>query len=493
MQARHTTIEAEAVGHAPMPGNHLKRVLVAGDAAAIFLGSMLALLVFDRPYDHSLLFILAFAAASAGLGLFTMRSQELYLARVNTVRTAEINGTIKAMAVLAAVWLFADRVLHVGIHLREVVLASILSVVLITISRSLFRTWLTVHRRAGHYQRRVLVVGCDAEAARLVELFDCHRELGVSVVGCVGSQTAAMANGLARFWRGPIGGVVEIAEEERAVGVVVSAGALASDRLNDIVRDLQEAGLHIHIATGILGVHSRRMRTLPLAYEPMLYIESAHLSSAQAIAKRAFDLLLSAVMVLLLAPVMLGIAAIIKYSDPGPVFFKQRRVGRNGVPFDVFKFRTMVVDAEAQLAKLTVMNERTGPLFKMENDPRVTRIGRILRASSLDELPQLFNVLRGEMSLVGPRPALPKEVAEFPESLRAREQVLPGITGLWQVEARDNPSFDAYRRLDLFYVENWSITLDLLILVGTAEQLLAKVLFRKVRPEVVRVPEVRVA
>ena len=168
-----------------------------------------------------------------------------------------------------------------------------------------------------------------------------------------------------------------------------------------------------------------------------------------------------------------------------------RHVGERA--FGMLKFRTMVVDAEAQLAKLAAMNERTGPLFNMENDPRVTRIGRILRASSLDELPQLFNVLRGEMSLVGPRPALPKEVAEFPEALRAREQVMPGITGLWQVEARDNPSFDAYRRLDLFYVENWSITLDLLIILGTVEQLIAKVLFRKVRAEEVRVPEVRVA
>jgi exopolysaccharide biosynthesis polyprenyl glycosylphosphotransferase len=493
MQARQATIEADEIGHAPSAGSYLKRVLVAGDATALVLGATLALLVFDRTYDRSLVFITAFAVTSALLGLFAMRSQELYLARVNTVRTAEINGTIKAMAVMAAVWLFADRVIRVGVHLREVVLSSILSVLMVTISRSLFRTWLTVHRRAGHFHRRVLVVGCDAEAARLVELFDCHRELGVHVVGCVGSQTAAMSNGLARYWRGPLGSVVDVAAEERAVGVVVSAGALASDQLNDIVRDLQEAGIHIHVATGILGVHSRRMRTLPLAYEPMLYIESAHLSSAQAVAKRAFDLVLSAVAIVVLAPIMLIVAAVIKCSDPGPVFFKQRRVGRNGAPFDVFKFRTMVVDAEAQLAKLATMNERKGPLFKMENDPRVTRIGRILRASSLDELPQLFNVLRGEMSLVGPRPALPKEVADFPAALRAREQVLPGITGLWQVEARDNPSFDAYRRLDLFYVENWSITLDLLIILGTVEQLLAKVLFRKVRANEVRVPEVRVA
>ena len=141
----------------------------------------------------------------------------------------------------------------------------------------------------------------------------------------------------------------------------------------------------------------------------------------------------------------------------------------------------MTVDAESKLAELGGGNERQGPLFKMENDPRVTRVGRFLRDSSLDELPQLWNVLRGQMSLVGPRPALPAEVVNFSSELRMREQVMPGITGLWQVEARDNPSFEAYRRLDLFYVENWSLTLDLMILVGTVEQVLVRML-RSLRP-----------
>ena len=158
------------------------------------------------------------------------------------------------------------------------------------------------------------------------------------------------------------------------------------------------------------------------------------------------------------------------------MLFRQRRVGRDGVEFEMLKFRSMCVDAEARLAALKLVgNDRTGPLFKLDGiDPRVTRIGRFLRASSLDELPQLLNVLRGDMSLVGPRPALAAEVAEFPADLNARHRVRPGITGLWQVEARDNPSFEAYRRLDLFYVENWSLVLDLVILLGTVEQVLAR-------------------
>jgi lipopolysaccharide/colanic/teichoic acid biosynthesis glycosyltransferase len=164
-------------------------------------------------------------------------------------------------------------------------------------------------------------------------------------------------------------------------------------------------------------------------------------------------------------------------QDGGPVFFRQVRVGQDGHHFRVLKFRTMVVDAEAKLADLEAANERNGPLFKMDRDPRITRIGRFLRNSSLDELPQLINVLRGEMSMVGPRPALPSEVANFDDMLLNRTKVLPGITGLWQVEARDNPSFSAYRRLDLFYVDNWSISLDLIIMMATVEQVVAKLVF----------------
>jgi lipopolysaccharide/colanic/teichoic acid biosynthesis glycosyltransferase len=156
------------------------------------------------------------------------------------------------------------------------------------------------------------------------------------------------------------------------------------------------------------------------------------------------------------------------------VFFKQVRIGRHGRPFIVYKFRTMVVDAEARLKELEQENARSGPLFKMTRDPRITRVGKFLRDSSLDELPQLFNVLRGEMSLVGPRPALPSEVAQFDPELRDRLKVKSGLTGLWQVEARDNPSFDAYRRLDLYYVENWSVSLDLIILLATVEQVVAR-------------------
>jgi lipopolysaccharide/colanic/teichoic acid biosynthesis glycosyltransferase len=149
------------------------------------------------------------------------------------------------------------------------------------------------------------------------------------------------------------------------------------------------------------------------------------------------------------------------------VFFAQERVGRDGGTFTLYKLRTMVVDAESRRAELEADNERGGPLFKLSDDPRVTRFGRLLRATSIDEIPQLFNVLQGAMSLVGPRPALPSEVEEFDDDLRRRTRVKPGVTGLWQVEARDSENFDLYRRYDLLYVDNWSVTLDLAILART--------------------------
>ena len=238
----------------------------------------------------------------------------------------------------------------------------------------------------------------------------------------------------------------------------------------------------MHLTTGIAGIDTRRLRPLPLAHEPLFYVEAPSLAKAQVVAKRCFDVVLAAFGLLILSPVLLAIALCVKFGDGGPVLFTQTRVGRGGRNFGVLKFRTMTVNAESRLSELRAANERQGPLFKMVRDPRVTRVGNLLRASGLDELPQLINVLRGEMSLVGPRPALPSEVVNFSAELRIREQVLPGITGLWQVEARDNPSFEAYRRLDLFYVENWSMTLDLMIVIGTIEMVLSK-LFRTVVPE----------
>jgi len=205
---------------------------------------------------------------------------------------------------------------------------------------------------------------------------------------------------------------------------------------------------------------------------------------ARMAAKRVFDVVVAGVAIVVLSPVLLAITIVLLIIEGRPVLFRQRRVGRYGTAFTMLKFRTMVVDAEDQLHRLRSTNERTGPLFKMSSDPRVTRIGRFLRATSLDELPQLVNVLAGTMSMVGPRPALYEERESFTPDLLAREDMPPGITGLWQVEARTDGDFDRYRQLDLRYVKEWSLRLDLWLLVKTPFMLVKHALAPTVIAEV---------
>jgi exopolysaccharide biosynthesis polyprenyl glycosylphosphotransferase len=202
-------------------------------------------------------------------------------------------------------------------------------------------------------------------------------------------------------------------------------------------------------------------------------LDDAELSSADRILKQSLDIAFSALVVVAIAPLLLAIAIAIRLDSRGPAFYISERVGRNGRRFPCFKFRTMVDDAERQQHRMLHLNERDGVLFKVANDPRVTRVGRFLRRYSLDELPQFFNVLRGEMSVVGPRPPVASEVREYHPSHMRRLAVLPGITGLWQTQGRHDPSFENYVSLDLAYIENWSVALDLKIVVQTIRVVLS--------------------
>ena len=215
---------------------------------------------------------------------------------------------------------------------------------------------------------------------------------------------------------------------------------------------------------------------MPLAHEPIFYLERVSLSRSQVLIKRALDLVLGMITLIIVSPVLLVAGLAIRLNDGGPALFRQRRIGRDGKAFTVYKLRTMVTDAEDRLDEVvaSVGNSRDDVLFKLDRDPRRTSVGKILESASIDELPQLINVVMGTMSLVGPRPALPSEVAKFDDELLTRLSVPPGITGLWQVEARDNPSFSAYKRLDLFYVENWSVTLDLVLMIETVSAVFAR-------------------
>jgi lipopolysaccharide/colanic/teichoic acid biosynthesis glycosyltransferase len=242
---------------------------------------------------------------------------------------------------------------------------------------------------------------------------------------------------------------------------------MSSDALNELVHRVSAEGVPVHLWNGLTRVSNIRIRSHAVAHEPFVVVDPPSHSSAQRFVKRALDVTMSLVLIVLAAPLMGIAAALIWAHDRGPVLFRQVRIGKDGRPFTVFKLRTMEVDAEARVGELWELNERRGPLFKVARDPRVTPIGNFLRSSALDELPQLFNVLAGQMSMVGPRPALPSETVEFDADLQRRHLTKPGVTGLWQVEANHKESFDEYRRLDLFYVDNWSVALDIAIIVDT--------------------------
>jgi exopolysaccharide biosynthesis polyprenyl glycosylphosphotransferase len=268
-------------------------------------------------------------------------------------------------------------------------------------------------------------------------------------------------------WHGDLGVGPETIRRTGATEVIIDSRELTGEELSQGVHTFSADDLHVHVASGLRGVQQRRLTVNPMADEVYLHVAPARLTPRQIRTKRVLDVVLGSVALILFAPILAVSAAVIWLGDRGPILFRQERVGRDGGTFTLYKLRTMVVDAESRREELEAANQRSGPLFKLSDDPRVTRFGRLARATSIDEIPQLFNVLQGHMSLVGPRPALPSEVAEFDDDLRRRTQVKPGITGLWQVEARDSENFDLYRRYDLLYVDNWSVSLDLAILART--------------------------
>jgi exopolysaccharide biosynthesis polyprenyl glycosylphosphotransferase len=461
----------------PEARTHLRAALVGVDTLALLLAWSITLLPWPssgRPLLQSAAVVTAFTL----VGVWLIHLQGLYLARNSTIRTMEIARLGKAVALLGVAAWAGSRVTDVqlgqGRVNGQVVVGTLASLALLMVLRSTYRAWVTTCRRNGRYVRNVLLIGSNQEAADLLDVMNEHTDLGFRVVGVLGDRDDALANGLGKLWCGRSKDAPGIIAARGATGVVVAVGAVPSDELSHLVRVLHDHGVHVHLSSGMRRVGHRRLRALPLAYEPLFYVEPAALPTRQVVAKRVIDLTVSVLVLVLTAPFMGLIALLVKLGDGGPVLFSQIRVGTDGRLFKVYKFRTMVVDAEARLAALGAGNERNGPLFKMDRDPRITRIGRFLRDSSLDELPQLFNVVRGEMSLVGPRPALPSEVAQFDDELLDRTKVKPGITGLWQVEARDNPSFAAYRRLDLYYVDNWSVAFDIVILIGTVEQVLTR-------------------
>lgn len=424
---------------------------------------------------------------AVGAAMGALATQGLYAWRTVGGRAADLQGIAHASIAGAAGAAVTARVLDVDLSAERWVGVALVSWLLVGLGRSLYGGWLRASRARGRLIRPLLLVGGNDEAAAIDDLMRTHPEYGYRLCGYVadvrrpgqgrhdGDDAVAMS-GTGLPFLGELDDAVAAFERSGASGVIVASTAVPFDRLQALTRDLLAVAAEVQVSTGLRGLSHRRLRWQSLAHEPVVSLQVARGTGWHVAGKRALDVVVAAVGLVVAAPLLAVVAIAIKVEDGGPVLFRNDRVGRNGRRFHVLKLRTMVPDAERRLAALVGQNDRAGgPLFKLEHDPRVTRVGRFLRHTSLDELPQLVNVLKGEMSLVGPRPALASEIARFDDELRYRRlAVRPGITGLWQAEARDNPAFGAYRRLDLFYVENWSIGFDLAILWATAGRVLAR-------------------
>ncbi|GAA4165444.1 sugar transferase [Phytohabitans flavus] len=344
--------------------------------------------------------------------------------------------------------------------------------------RYVARKWLHRARaRGAGWSRRVLVVGDAPHVLELVHTLRREPYAGYRVVGaCI--PDALLAPVPQRLGDVPVvGSFRSILESARAASVdtvaVTASGELTAARLRRLGWQMEGTGIDLVLAPALTDVAGPRIHTRPVAGLPLIHVEAPEFMGTRKIVKGFVDRFTAIVGLTLALPVLTVIAIAIKLDTKGPVIFRQIRVGQGGREFGVYKFRTMVVNADEMLAKLAARNEHDGLLFKMRKDPRVTRVGRILRKYSLDELPQLINVLVGHMSLVGPRPPLPSEVARYDGDIARRLLVKPGITGLWQVSGRSDLSWEDGLRLDLYYVENWSLAADVVIMWKTIGAVMA--------------------
>jgi exopolysaccharide biosynthesis polyprenyl glycosylphosphotransferase len=453
---------------------HLTQIAVDATVITLGWGGTLVLSNITEEFKRSTERSLVMTAVAAVTTLAVMDRRGLYAGRPTLPRTDEISRVFVAVLAGASAVAVAAAFLDWHIGAKEILIGALVVFALRTLMRGLVRS-LAMEIRGQLAAEKVVIVGTGEEAKELADLITDHPEARYSLAGVVGNLSVAERSGLIDHWIGPTGRLVELMHQHGASGAIVTATGFRGEQFRQITRDLFRSGYDVHLTTGISRLGEGRFNVRSLTHEPLMVMERNTVRTSHRAAKRALDIIGASLVLLVASPLMAATAMLIKLEDRGPITYTARRAGRRGEFFPMYKFRSMVADADKLKAEVAAQNERTGPLFKVSNDPRITRVGRVIRETSIDELPQLLNVIKGDMSLVGPRPALPEEEAAFDDELRDRFEVRPGITGLWQVEARSNAAFNAYRRLDLHYVENWSLALDLRILLATAEQVIVTI------------------
>jgi exopolysaccharide biosynthesis polyprenyl glycosylphosphotransferase len=397
------------------------------------------------------------------------------LTRVSDIRSI-LRETSKPVLIMAGILIFAARCTVVTFELEASVAAS-LGIVwgLVIVNRIAVIKYLKSSRRDDQWSTCVLILGTDDRAIQAAHVLSTHPEWHIHIIGLLTETETEIGEAKAGYKiLGKVDDIVEVLKTH-VVDCVFFAGATTIDTAK--LR-------HIALMCGMIGVDF--VLSLQLIREQkdlffekydllsLLVFKSAYHNPEKLFIKRAMDIVVSALVIILFLPLWIILPLIIRWESPGPAFFSQVRVGRNGRLFRLFKFRSMVKDAEAMQQSLMNLNEMDGPVFKVKNDPRITRIGGFLRRTSLDEFPQFFNVLMGDMSLVGPRPPLPEEVSHYGDSQRKRLSIKPGITCLWQISGRNEIRFDEWMRLDLQYIDHWSLVLDLKIIFKTVFAILSR-------------------
>jgi exopolysaccharide biosynthesis polyprenyl glycosylphosphotransferase len=399
--------------------------------------------------------------------------------RVVGAGATEYKQVINASAVSFGMLAIAFHILHIDIARLYFVLALPLGIIALALERWLWRKWLLHQRKFGHYLSRVIVVGNRDDVEYVVSQIDTKSGAAYYIVGAaledgVGAEIKAgarMVPIVADFDN------VAAAAAAMSVDTVIVAGQPSggSSYIRNLGWDLEGTSAELVLSSRLTDVAGPRIHFRPVDGLPLIHVEIPRFEGGRHALKRTLDIVTAAVAIVFLLPVLATVAALIKLDSRGPVFFRQERCGRNGETFRMIKFRSMVQTAEDDLSGLLDQNEASGVLFKIRNDPRITNIGRVLRKYSLDELPQLWNILVGEMSLVGPRPPLPEEVQVYETHVHRRLYIKPGLTGMWQVNGRSHLSWEDSVRLDLYYVENWSLTGDLMIIWRTVKTIIRPV------------------
>jgi exopolysaccharide biosynthesis polyprenyl glycosylphosphotransferase len=417
------------------------------------------------PFSHYLPLLAAFLITWAAVGYFSSFYRDLELS--NPVQlTLNIVSQLGVVLVVIYAGLYLFR--RVDVSRTYVLLIGAVDFVLLVIGRAVTYSgvsWMRDRLRRYHY---LLIVGCGPRAREMAALIEESRGMGLRLIGFVDpNSTDGSVQNLGGYRVHPLEDVAGILQQEVVDEIVFAVSMQELARLEPVLQHCADVGMRTRVQLEFLPAAYSRIYLEKFREVQLLSLSSAPDSELRLFFKRIFDVALSFAALIAFSPVLLGIAAMIRMSSPGPVLFRQTRCGLGGRRFMLYKFRSMINNAEQLRAELHQLNELDGPVFKISDDPRITTVGRWLRRFSLDELPQLWNILRGDMSFVGPRPAVPEEVEQYEDWQRRRLRMRPGLTCTWVLEGRNHVDFNRWMQLDLTYIDNWSLWLDFKIFLRT--------------------------